>query len=226
MVLEQGRSELARFLGPPSQIFHPRDLQGGLGEKKTFFLWIRGTSQRVELDGSGEGAWERSHNIRDVDPNTREIERARWPDAVNRGVATAVNPDTVVPSDGTGVPQFAEAMQYFIAQWVGLERPLPEGFDDVLARAPAGDEAAHIATTEGVPKLVPEWLQLERQRRRSANDAMQASMVRVHDAANASRRVDQQQRKTASKRTGSPFAQPPPCQRPRSVTFKIGRAHV
>ena len=219
VVLEQGRSELARFLGPPSQIFHPRDLQGGLGEKKTFFLWIRGTSQRVELDGSGEGAWERSHNIRDVDPNTREIERARWPDAVNRGVATAVNPDTVVPSDGTGVPQFAEAMQYFIAQWVGLERPLPEGFDDVLARAPAGDEAAHIATTEGVPKLVPEWLQLERQRRRSANDAMQASMVRVHDAANASRRVDQQQRKTASKRTGSPFAQPPPSQRPRSVTF-------
>ena len=134
-------------------------------------------------------------------------------------MATAVNPDTVVPSDGTGVPQFAEAMQYFIAQWVGLERPLPEGFDDVLARAPAGDEAAHIATTEGVPKLVPEWLQLERQRRRSANDAMQASMVRVHDAANASRRVDQQQRKTASKRAGSPFAQPPPSQRPRSVTF-------
>eukprot|EP00966_Prymnesium_polylepis_P245768 5685071-Prymnesium_polylepis.1 len=48
---------------------------------------------------------------------------------------------------------------------------------------------------------------------------MQASLVRIHDAANASKRADQQQRKTASKRAGSPLAQPPHSQRPRSVTF-------
>eukprot|EP00966_Prymnesium_polylepis_P323910 7380036-Prymnesium_polylepis.1 len=76
VILEQGRSELSRFLGPPTQMFHPYHLPFGNEEQKTTFLWIRGTHLRIEYDET-EGNWQRSHDLRIHDLDRREIERAR-----------------------------------------------------------------------------------------------------------------------------------------------------
>ena len=62
--LEQARSELVRFLGQPTQIFHPKSLVGGErdGERKTTFAWIRGW-HTLELTGNTVGEWQRVHCV-------------------------------------------------------------------------------------------------------------------------------------------------------------------
>lgn len=60
VLLEQSRGELSRFLGPPSQIIHPKHLKGGNGEVKTTCLWCRGHRTAMPLDGELVGEWRRS----------------------------------------------------------------------------------------------------------------------------------------------------------------------
>ena len=57
---------------------------------------------------------------------------------------------------------FAQLRDAAARQRIDLGRPLPAGAYDDLARAPDGDEAARIATSNGVPRLVPKWLQQRR----------------------------------------------------------------
>ena len=162
VILEQGRSELSRFLGPPSQIFHPYHLRFGDEEQKTTFLWIRGSYLRIEYNGASEGNWQRSHDLRIHDLDRREIERARWSFALNYAIASTFDLRRIPVSIPERDLNFASLLADAAALWTALNRPLPAGALDCMARAPGGDEAAVIATKNGVPRLVPQWLKEQR----------------------------------------------------------------
>ena len=159
IILEQPGSELAVYLGLPTQVLHPKDLKGGNGEQKLTMLWIRGW-RPLTITGTGEGSWQRSHNVSVSDENRREIEKAFWSDALCEAIASEANPDTTMGrGEQAEVPDPASLRRRIAEQWEQAGNHLPEWWDDPLARNPGRDEPREIAQMpDGRPWLVPDWL--------------------------------------------------------------------
>ena len=132
VLLEQSQGEMSRFLGPPSQILHPKHLKGGQGEVKTTCLWCRGHRAAIPLDGELVGEWRRSALVWINDADEREIERARWSSALAASVARLCGTRAVVEGGPgqTARPYLPALLLQFARRWVCLGRPLPEWWAD------------------------------------------------------------------------------------------------